>query len=259
MTAIRAIDAHAHLQDPKLAHDLDDVVGRASDAGVERILSCGEDVASSGRTLRIAERHALVRVAVGVHPHRAASWSDDVARTLTRLAQDTRVVAIGEIGVDLSGRSAPQPDQERAFEAQLRLARDLDLPVVVHVRDAGALARGVVDRVGGVRGMIHCFSEGAAQVAEWCERGFFVSFAGTVTYPKNGALREAVAAAPADRILIETDAPYLAPQRHRGDRNEPAFVLETLAAVAAARGTTADALGSAIAANARALFGARWA
>jgi TatD DNase family protein len=187
------------------------------------------------------------------------SWTSDIGAALRELARREVVVAIGEIGVDLSGRSAPQDAQVRAFEAQLRLARELDLPVVVHVRDAGPLAREVIDRVDGVRGMIHCYSEGPEQVAEWIARGFALSFAGTVTYPKNSALRDAARVCPDERLLTETDAPYLAPQARRGRRNEPAFVAETLAAVAGARGQTPSQAEEAVGAAAQALFGTRWA
>jgi len=252
------IDAHAHLDDRRFADDLDAVLARASAAGIERVLSCAEDLASSERNVLLARRYPSVRVAVGVHPHRAASWSDDVAGMVDRLARDSHVVAIGEIGIDLSGRSAPREAQERAFLGQLALARTLDLPVVVHVRDAGGVARELVDRAGGARGMAHCFSEGPAEVDEWTRRGFAVSFAGTVTYPRNGALRLAAARAPADRLLVETDAPYLTPQARRGERNEPAFVLETLTEVAAARGQEAGELGRQISENARKLFGERF-
>jgi TatD DNase family protein len=252
------LDAHAHLTDPRLASDLDAVLARAKAAGVARILSCGEDLASSERGLGLARSHPEIRVAVGVHPHRAATWRNDVSDVLRRLASDERVVAIGEIGVDLSGRSAAQEDQERAFEAQLRLAVEIGLPVVVHVRDAGDLARTIVDRVPGTRGMIHCYSEGPDQVAEWLRRGFILSFAGTVTYPKNEVLRAAAMRAPRDALLVETDAPYLAPQGRRGQRNEPAFVAETLAAVAAARNEPAAELERGMAATAGRLFGHRW-
>ena len=252
------IDAHAHLDDPKLAPDLDGVVERARAAGIERILSCGQDLSSSRDTLAIAVRYPIVRVAVGVHPHRAETWSDEVARGLRELARDERVVAIGEIGIDLSGRSAPRDAQERAMRAQLVLARELALPAVVHVRDAGDAARAIVDEVPGVMGMIHCFSEGPDDVAPWVRRGFVVSFAGPVTYPKNGDLRAAAARVPRGSLLVETDAPYLAPQERRGKRNEPAYVLETLAAVAEARGVAPGTLGDAVSANARRLFGARW-
>jgi TatD DNase family protein len=252
------IDAHAHLDDPKLAADVDAVVARAADAGIDRILSCGQDLTSSEETVALARRHGAVRVAVGVHPHRAASWNDAVADGLRRLAKDERVVAIGEIGIDLSGRSAPREAQERAFHAQLILARELDLPVVVHVRDGGGLARDIVDRVPSTFGMIHCYSEGPDEVGDWLRRGFLISFAGPVTYPKNVVLRRAAALVPAESLLVETDAPYLAPQGRRGQRNEPAFVFETLAAVAGARSEAPERLGAAIAGNAQRLFGARW-
>jgi TatD DNase family protein len=222
------------------------------------VLSCGGDLATSERSVLIARRYPSVRIAVGVHPHHAESWNDSVSGMLNRLARDQHVVAIGEIGIDLSGRSAPREAQETAFLAQLALARSLDLPVVVHVRESGPLVRALVDRVSGARGMIHCFSEGPDEVDEWMRRGFAVSFAGTVTYPKNDALRQAAARASADRLLVETDAPYLAPQARRGSRNEPAFVLETLSAVAAARGKEPDALGRQIAENAQKLFGDRF-
>ena len=253
------IDAHAHLDDPRFARDLDAVLARAETAGVTRILSCAEDLASSERNIALAARAAQVRVAVGVHPHRAASYTAEVGSGLRALAREECVVAIGEIGMDLSGRSAPREDQVSAFRAQLELARELGLPAVVHVRDAGDLAREIIDSVPGVRGMIHCYSEGPLQVESWLRRGFVLSFAGTVTYPKNGALREAAAHTPAGSLLVETDAPYLAPQRHRGRRNEPAFVAETLAAVADVRGETAAGLAKAIDAAAAALFGPRWA
>lgn len=234
------------------------MLARASAAGITRVLSCAEDLASSERNVLIARRYPSVRVAVGVHPHRAESWSDAVSAMVDRLARDEHAVAIGEIGIDLSGRSAPREAQELAFLAQLALANRLGMPVVIHVREAGPLARALVDRAGGARGMVHCFSEGPDEVDEWMRRGFAVSFAGTVTYPKKEALRQAVARAASDRILVETDAPYLAPQGRRGERNEPAFVLETLAAVAAARREDAADLGRRVAENAQKLFGNRF-
>jgi len=252
------IDAHAHLDDRKFADDLDAVIARASAAGIERILSCGEDLASSERNVLMARRHPSVVAAVGVHPHRADQWTGETAAMLELLARNVRVIAIGEIGIDLSGRSAPPDVQERAFLAQLELAVRLALPVVVHVRDAGSQARALIDRVDGARGMVHCYSEGPREVDEWIRRGFFVSFAGTVTYPKNGHLRESAIRVPADRLLVETDAPYLAPEPHRGHRNEPAFAVDTLAALATARAAAPSALGRQVAQNARRLFGIRW-
>ena len=252
------IDAHAHLDDRRFADDLDAVLARAAAAGIERVLSCAEDLASSERNVLIARRYPAVRVAVGVHPHRAASWSEAVSGMVDRLARDPHVVAIGEIGIDLSGRSAPREAQQTAFVAQLALARALDLPVVVHVREAGPLTRELVDRAGGARGMVHCFSEGPDEVDEWIGRGFAVSFAGTVTYPKNEALRRAAVRARADRLLVETDAPYLSPQARRGQRNEPAFVVDTLALLTEVRAEESAALGRQVTENARKLFGIRF-
>ena len=252
------IDAHAHLTDRRFAADVAEVLERARKAGIERVLTAAEDVASGEQALALAAHHDDVRVAVGVHPHRAASWGPAMVDRLTELARDPRVVAIGEIGMDFSGRSAPPDAQEVAFRGQLALAARLDLPAVIHVRDAGERVRAIVRESPAVRGMIHCYSEGPHEVEEWVRRGFAISFAGTVTYPKNEVLRDTAAVVPLDRLLVETDAPYLAPQGRRGQRNEPAFAVDTLAVVAAARQADPAALGRQVAQNARSLFGMRW-
>ena len=252
------IDAHAHLTDPRLAPEIDDVLARAAAAGVARILAVGEDIASSEAAVALARRSDVVRAAVGVHPHHASGWGGEALARLRSLALDEHVVAIGEIGVDLSGRSAPRADQERAFAAQLELAAERSLPVSVHVREAGSVVRDAIDRVKGIQGYVHCYSEGPDAVDDWIARGFLISFAGTVTYPRSEDLRAAAARVPADRILVETDAPVLAPQGHRGQRNEPAFIAATYACVAAARQTTVEALARVVAENAGSLFGRRW-
>ena len=231
------------------------MLARARAAGITRILTCGEDVASSSAALAIAHRHADVRVAVGVHPHRAASLDAEALAALRRLAADERVVAIGEIGIDLSGRSAPRAEQERAFLSQLDLATDLGLPVVIHVRDAGPEVRALLAGRA-VRGQLHCYSEGPDEIRAWRALGLVPSFAGPVTYRANRALREAARAA--DALLVETDAPYLSPEGHRGTRNEPAFVAVTYAAIAAERGSDVSALGATTETVAEALFGPRW-
>ena len=251
------VDAHAHLTDSRFRADVDEVLARARGVGVGAVLTCGEDVASSERAIGIAERHAGVAVAVGVHPHRSPSCDARSLERLRALAAHPGVVAIGEIGIDLSGRSSPREAQEAAFDAQVRLAAELDLPVVVHVRDAGDVVRALLDDLPRVRGQIHCYSEGPAEVEAWVARGFQLSFAGTLTYPRNDGLRAAVRKVPADRLLFETDAPYLAPGTHRGRRNEPAFVIATIAVAAAERGTGADGLAEQAGRNAAALFGRR--
>ncbi len=231
------------------------MLARARDAGVTRILTCGEDVASSREALAVARARPEVRVAVGVHPHRAESLDDAAVIALRELAADPRVVAIGEIGIDLSGRSATRSDQERAFLRQLDLAAELDLPVVVHVRDAGPIVRGLLAGRS-VRGQLHCYSDGPDEIPLWRALGLVPSFAGPATYRANRALREAARAA--DALLVETDAPYLSPEGHRGQRNEPAFVAVTYAALAAERGADVPALAATTAAVARVLFGPRW-
>jgi TatD DNase family protein len=252
------IDAHAHLTDRRFAADVAEVLDRARKAGIQRVLTAAEDVASSEEAIALAAHYEDVRVAVGVHPHRAASWGPDALDRLTELARDPRVVAIGEIGMDFSGRSAPPDVQEIAFRGQLALAALLDLPVVIHVRDAGEKVRAMLGEGVLVRGMVHCYSEGPEELTAWLDLGLDISFAGTLTYPGSDRLRAAAAGVPADRLLAETDAPYLAPQNARGRRNEPLYVAATHAALARERGVDIGDLAAAIAQNAKKLFGERW-
>lgn len=253
------IDAHAHLTDPAFDADRDGVIERALEAGVERVLTCGEDVASSEAALALARAHPdLVRVAAGIHPHRSETCDAAAIAGLRQLARDPLVVAIGEIGIDLSGRSAPLEAQRSALAAQLALAAELGLPVVLHMRDAAAELAEILAGGPWVRGQLHCYSEGPDELAGWLERGLSISFAGTVTFKRNARLREAASRTPAGRLLVETDAPYLAPEPRRGERNEPARVRDTYDVIAGIRGTTAERLAQETAAAARELFGPRW-
>ena len=252
------IDAHAHLTDRRFAADVADVLERARKAGIERVLTAAEDVASSEEALALAAHHDDIRVAIGVHPHRAASWGPDGLDRLRVLARDPRVVAIGEIGMDFSGRSAPPDIQEAAFRGQLALATLLDLPVVIHVRDSGDRVRAILAEGLVLRGMVHCYSEGPEELAAWLDFGLHISFAGTITYPGSDLLRAAAARVPTDRLLAETDAPYLAPQNARGRRNEPLYVAATHAALARERGVDIGDLAVQVAQNAKELFGDRW-
>lgn len=252
------IDAHAHLTDRRFADDVSDVLARARKAGLTRVLTAAEDLASSEGAVALAREHADVRAAIGVHPHRAESWNGDVLAALTRLARDERVVAIGEIGMDLSGRSAPAEAQERALRGQLALASLLDLPVVLHVRDAGERIRAILRDGAPVRGMVHCYSEGPDELAAWRDLGLAISFAGTITYPGSDRLRAAAGRAPLECLLAETDSPYLAPQNVRGQRNEPRYVAATYAALSHERRADLSELAAAVAENAKWLFGERW-
>jgi TatD DNase family protein len=244
------IDTHAHLD--ACADPIGDVVARARDVGVDRIVAIGSGIDSSRTTLASAARHDGVYAALGVHPHQAGGLEAGRLDELRDLLAHPAVVALGEIGLDFFRDVAPRARQLAVFERQLELATDLGLPVVIHCRDAEAET---ADALGGFAGtvVLHCFSSpGLLPVA--LDRGYFVSFAGNVTYPKAAALRSAAGAVPRNRILAETDSPYLAPQPVRGRPNEPANVRYTLAALAEARGETPAALTEAIDGNATASF-----
>jgi TatD DNase family protein len=240
------IDTHAHLDaldDPSAA------VARARDAGVNRIVAIGSGLESTRATLAIAEREDGVHAAVGIHPHQAGDG--EPLDELGRLAADG-AVAIGEIGLDFFRDYAPRDAQRRVFADQLELAADLRLPIVVHTRAAEAETMAILARFSGTV-VLHCFSS-PELLAEATDRGYYVSFAGNVTYPKAEDLRDAARQVPAERILAETDSPYLAPQPVRGRPNEPAHVVHTIAALAEARGEDAGELGERIAANAARAF-----
>ena len=243
------IDTHAHLDaldDPSAA------IARARAAGVDRIVAIGSGLESTRATLAIAEGEDGVYAAVGIHPHQAGERQS--LDELRRLAADG-AVAIGEIGLDFFRDYAPRDDQRRLFEAQLQLASELGLPVVVHTRAAeDETMRLLAGFTGSV--VLHCFSSPALLPAA-ADRGYYVSFAGNVTYPKAENLRDAARRVDPDRILAETDTPYLAPQPVRGRRNEPANVVHTVVELADARGEDAAELGARIAANAARAFSLR--
>jgi TatD DNase family protein len=244
------IDTHAHLA---ALDDPDAVVARAAEAGVTRILGVGTDVEDCRRMLLLAEAHDGVFAILGIHPHEAGVATDDDLAELRRLLEHPKAVAVGETGLDWFRDYAPRDDQLRLFAAELELAAELGKPVVIHTRaaDEDTLAA-LADHEGTV--VLHCFSSPRLLPAA-LERGWYVSFAGNASFPKAVDLRLAATLVPADRILAETDSPYLAPQPVRGKPNEPAYVMHTLAALAHARGEEPDALERRIDANATACFG----
>ncbi len=251
------IDSHAHLADPAFDTDREDVIARARQTGAAAIVCIGESLAAAGRAAGVASQHpGFVWHTAGVHPHDAAEF--DAERDLAGIREHVALgaVAIGECGLDYHYDHSPRARQIAAFGAQLALARELDRPVVVHTRQAedDTLAMVREAAASGVRGVLHCYtgSIGLAEVAlagGWC-----VSFSGIVTFRKwtDEALLRVV---PEERLLVESDSPYLAPVPHRGKRNEPAWVSFTLARLAAARGVETAALGASTAANTRRLFG----
>ena len=244
------IDTHAHLD---ALDEPEEALARAREAGVTRVVTIGTGIESSRAALALAAAGDGVYAAVGIDPHQAGTAEADRVEDLRGLLGHERAVAVGEAGLDYHYGADRKDEQRRLFEAQLALARDAALPIVVHTRaanaDTAAILRGHDGTV-----VMHCFSEPELLEAG-LERGWYFSFAGNVTYPKAAALREAAAAVPADRILAETDSPYLAPQPVRGRTNEPAHVVHTLAALAESRGEDAAELGARIDANASAAFG----
>jgi TatD DNase family protein len=240
------IDTHAHLD---ALDDAADALARARAAGVTRIIAIGSGVESATVTRAIAADEPGVYVAAGVHPHQAADEED------ARVVVGDDAVAVGEIGLDFFRDYAPRERQRRVFSEQLDLASELAKPVIVHTRDADDETAVLLERFAGAV-VLHCFSSpGLLPVA--LERGYYVSFAGNVTYPNAEELRAAAAQVPRDRLLAETDSPYLAPQPVRGRRNEPAHVVHTVAALADIRGEDPASLGEQIDANAAAVFSLR--
>ncbi|GAF78468.1 unnamed protein product [marine sediment metagenome] len=224
-TSGRLFDTHAHLDDPRFENDLEDVIGRAREAGVERMISIGTNVGTTENAVRIAGGHEGIYASVGLHPHSAAEFSEEHAVRLTEMCSDDNVIAIGEIGLDYYKDRSPREVQRSVFRRMLEIAREVDLPVIVHNRDATDDCLAILkDFRGQIRGVAHCFSGNRAVADRFLDLDFYISFSGTVTFPKTEELAEVARIVPDDRILIETDCPYLAPQAQRGRRNEPAFV-----------------------------------
>ena len=246
------IDTHAHLD--ACAEPADELVARAREAGVDRIVSVGSGIDSCRETLAIAARHEGVFAALGIHPHQAAEPDATRLDELRELLADERAVAVGETGLDFYRDYAPHDRQRELFERQLELAAELGKTVVVHTRAASDETAAALEPFAGTV-VLHCFSA-PELLPVALERGYYLSFAGNVTYPKAEELREAARAVPAERLLAETDSPYLAPQPRRGRPNEPANVVHTVAALAEARGRgSRPSSPQQLDANARAAFG----
>ncbi len=246
------IDTHAHLD--ALNGDAGQALDRARAAGVERVIAVGSGLASCRATLELAEREEGVFAALGLHPHQAGDLDEPDLEELEELLSHPKAVAVGEAGLDYYRDYAPRDRQLAAFRAQAELACRLGKPLVVHSRAADAETAAVLEELmRDVPVLLHCFSS-LGLLGPALEQGWYVSFAGNVTYPNASELRTAAAQVPAERLLVETDSPYLAPQAVRGRPNEPANVVHTLAVVAAARGQDPDDLGRTVEANASALF-----
>lgn len=247
-----AVDTHCHLF--LLGTDPSSAIEAARAARVTTFICPGIDPETSRRSLDLAESHRGVFAAAGMHPHRASEFDAQAGAEIEELLANPRVVAVGECGLDFYRMRSPKADQERVFRIHVSLARDAGAPLVVHTRDAWPDILRLLDEGSAERVVLHCFSGDAAIARECAVRGYHLSFAANVTYPRNDALRSAAAAVPLDRILVETDSPFLAPQRIRGRDNEPANVLDVIEEVARTRGEAFDTVRDATIANARAAF-----
>ena len=255
----RLADTHCHLYMKGLSHRLDEVFRNASGAGVERYMLVSSDEQSSFEVVSMLGRFSEKGVygAVGVHPHDSKSVAEGLPEELTDLAGNERVLAVGETGLDYYYDHSPRDIQKKVFSMHIGFAREAGKPLIIHARDSyndvlSLLEKEKAHECGGV---IHCFSGTTADAARALKLGFYISFAGPVTYPRNGGLRKAAAVIPEDRILCETDSPFLAPQPVRGATNEPAMVRHVYEAVAAARGVPLEELAPKIWRNASDLFG----
>jgi TatD DNase family protein len=247
-----AIDTHCHLflmdREPAL------VVEAARSAGVSRLICVGVDVQTSVRSLELADSLEGVFATAGMHPHDAAAFDGEASARIEELLHDPRVVAVGECGLDYFRMRSPKEDQLRTLAAHVGLSNESGKPMVVHVRDAWTDVLRLLEERGAERVVMHCFSGDASIARECAARGYWMSFAGNVTYPKNEHLRDAAAAVPFDRVVVETDSPFLAPQSLRGRDNEPANVMLTLESLASIRGDTVENLVDATSTNARNAF-----
>jgi TatD DNase family protein len=256
---MRLIDSHAHIDFPQFADDREAMFERARAAGVETLLAIGTGPGPEKLDAAIpyAEQHDWIYASIGVHPHEAKQVTPKHLDQLTQMAKHPKVIAWGEIGLDYFYDHSPRDVQDRVFREQLALAQQAKLPIIIHCRDAWADTLKVLDeawRPTGLGGILHCFTSTLEHAERGLDLGFLISFAGNSTYPKASNIRDVAKALPLEKILIETDAPFLAPQGYRGKRNEPAYVGEVAKAIATVRNLAPDDIAAATTANFRRFF-----
>jgi len=258
---MQLIDTHVHLDMSHFDEDREEVIARAAAAGVLPLITIGVTLETSRAAVRLADAHGEVYAAVGIHPHDARNWDQETPRILRDLAAHPKVVAIGEIGLDYYRDYSPRDVQRHVFRSQLDMAGELGKPVIVHDREAHEDTLRILEAWAGERntnagpGVLHCFSGDRRMAERVIALGFYLGFDGPVTYKNARRLREMIGSLPAERLVVETDAPFLAPHPYRGKRNEPAYVPLIAEAIAAARGMGAAALAKQTTANACSLFG----
>ncbi|MHB9093755.1 MAG: TatD family hydrolase [Eubacteriales bacterium] len=250
-------DSHAHLDDRKYDQDRHEMLMRAREQGVSNIINVGYDIPSSQRSAALAEKYDFVYAAVGIHPHDAADCGEDGLDKIRKMASHPKIVAVGEMGLDYYRNLSPQDTQQQVFRQQIRLAVDLGKPIIVHDREAHGDVMKILkeEKADQARGVLHCFS-GSMEMARECLRmGFYISIAGPVTFNNARKLHEIAVEIPIDKMLIETDAPYLTPEPHRGTRNESSYVVYVGRCIAKLRNIPVEELAAATTANAKILFG----
>lgn len=248
-------DSHAHLEMREFDRDRDEVIMRAGAAGVQRIVTVGTTLADCEKAVAIAAANPSVYAAIGIHPHEVKSIRKETYDRLKAISGAKKIVAYGEIGLDFFRNISPPDVQVKRFGEQLDLAKELALPIIIHDREAHRETVAMLRESGICSGIIHCFSGDYAMARECLDMGFYISIPGTVTFPKSELLREIVAKVPLERLLVETDCPYLTPVPHRGKRNEPAFSAHTARRVAEVRKISFEEAARATSENAARVFG----
>ncbi len=250
------VDSHAHLDLRNFNRDREEVIQRAADRGLKLIINIGIDLSSSKKSIMLADKYPLVYAAVGIHPHDSALAPSNYLQELEEMAHHPRVVALGEMGLDFYRDRSPRPIQRDVFRRQLRLAKKVNKPVIIHDRDAHDEVLKILEDEGlpDSGGVMHCFSGDLALAGKCLELGLYISIAGPVTYARNNRLCQVAASVPLERLLVETDAPFLTPVPLRGKRNEPANVILVAEKVAALRGISTESLGRSCLENAQRLF-----
>ncbi len=250
------IDSHAHLDDRRFDRDRDEIIRSLKEAGVELVINPGADVSSSIKAVALAEKYPNIYAAVGVHPHDAKTMDENTIDLLRSFTKREKVVAIGEIGLDYHYDNSPRDIQRKRFKEQLDLAKEVGLPVIIHSRDAAGDTFEILKEAqdGTLEGVLHCYSGSVEMAMEYVKLGFYISLAGPVTFKNARVSREVAKAVPIDRLLIETDAPYLTPEPYRGKRNEPVYVRYVAGTIAEVRGMTFEELASKTAENTKRLF-----
>ena len=250
------VDSHAHIELEDFNNDRDDVVRRAREKGIDYIVTVGIDLDDCRRAVAVAEEYEMVYASVGIHPHAAAAIDESTYDALRELAKNEKVVAYGEIGLDFFRNLSPREVQIERFKEQLGLAHELDLPVIIHDREAHRETMEILEpRKGNQRGIIHCFSGDYAMAKRCLDWGYLISVPGTVTYKNSSILRDVVRKVPLDKLLVETDCPFLTPEPKRGKRNEPANVVLTARKVADIKGVSFEEVCRMTSQNAVNLFG----